>query len=119
MSGDANTDHDPLDTFNRDVAKAERLSPQFPRPNNPPYPAGVLQALSSMENRDGGAFRIVPLIWSHGPDGEQRVNSGVDGVVYDLDPYAVAEATSADPMPIGAIRPDRAPDDITNHQLDY
>jgi prepilin-type N-terminal cleavage/methylation domain-containing protein len=119
MTGNDEADHDPLDFYVRDVPKAQRLPNHFPRPNNPQYPAAVLAALASMENRDGGAFRIVPLIWSHGPDGEQMVNSGVDNVVYDLDPYDVAEADSGDPMPIGFVRPERVKDDVGSHLIEY
>jgi hypothetical protein len=40
-------------------------------------------------------------------------------VVYDLDPYDVAEADSGDPMPIGFVRPERVKDDVGSHLIEY
>lgn len=118
MSGDADADHDPFDMYSRDIPKAGRLTDHFPKPTSPAYPPAVTAALNSMQARDGGAFRLVPLIWSTGPDGEQQVNSGPDGFIADADPFSVAEL-GADGVMIGAVRPVRAPDDVTNHSVDY
>lgn len=118
MSGDASTDHDPFDPYQRDIDKPGRLANHFPRPTNPSYPAAVVATLNAMEGRDTGAFRIVPLIWSRGPDGEQQFRSGSDELVADADPYSNVEPTNDGDL-IGSPLPDAEPDDITNHGIEY
>jgi hypothetical protein len=119
MSGNAASDHDPFDVYQRDIDKPARLSPHFPRPTGPAYPAAITNALNAMQARDTGAFRLMPLIWSTGPDGEQQVNSGADDLIADLDPYSINEVSGGGGVPIGSIRPEREKDDLTNHSIDY
>ncbi len=122
MTGDYDKDHDPLDPYNRDVAKQNRVSNHFPRPSSPAYPAAVLRELSTMEARDGGAFRIVPLIYSIGPDEQQSFTSKEDDFAADLDPYSTVEPDQLpedDGLAPGTVHEDRNKDDITNHAASY
>lgn len=124
MSGNASADHDPLDPYQRDVDQAGRLANHFPRPygaNKVSYPPAVEATLQAMEQRPGGAFRVVPLIYSTGPDGRQLVTSKEDPVNSDLDPYSAVEANqgSDDGVLPGTIHADRAKDDLTNHATSY
>ena len=116
MSGDAESDHDPLDAFRRDAPNSVR--------QDPGYGGLVSQTLSHMWNRTTGAFRIVPLIFSAGPDGEQATVVKSDDFVADLDPFTSKEpgqdSDSIDVLPgMTDVNATGHKDNITNHLLEY
>ena len=86
---DSDNDHDPFDVFRRDQAEAPRVRSQS-------YP--VVPIWIDELRDDFPAFRLVPLIYSSGPDGE----TDIDDLPYtsspppsSLNPFAV------DPSPAG------------------
>lgn len=80
MSGDPNSDPDPFDPFGRDRRTAFRAPPA----------AYVVPALARQvqfmqqrhdagtEQEPGDAFRLLPLVFSPGPDGESGINTKSD-----------------------------------------
>ncbi|MCC6493964.1 MAG: hypothetical protein IT424_13200 [Pirellulales bacterium] len=92
MMRDAEADHDPLDVYRRDMQVA--LGPVSSDYKTPPgAQRNVPQILSLyIGNNRGlrdqvGAFRMVPLIYSTGPDGRSDIASGSDSFIQGLDPY--------------------------------
>ena len=92
MSGNADADHDPFDVYRRDQSFA-------PRPAGSVY-STILPLVAALtgELADGNpAFRLVPLIYSAGSDGE----TDIDDLPYTggippsgLDPYAIDPDTT-------------------------
>lgn len=61
------------------------------------------------------AYRLVPLIYSTGPDGASGINSKVDSYVAPLDPYFPGTGT-----PVGTVENrNESLDNITNHLIKY
>ncbi|QDS98025.1 type II secretion system protein [Adhaeretor mobilis] len=88
----ADVDHDPFDPFRRDRVVS---SPQnYLQDENP-------------------AFRLVPLIYSSGADGESGINSKTDDYIASLDPYEPGSGTF-----VGTPDGDVFIDNITNHDGD-
>lgn len=84
MSGDPDLDHDPIDVFRRDQAGVTS-------PSHPLYPDPVDDILGAMRGRSNrgemiSAFRLVPLVYSVGPDGLSGILTSRDTTV-GLDPY--------------------------------
>ncbi len=98
MTGDADADHDPFDVFRRD-------SPGVKTPPNPDpsrYPSFMQDPVNQMRQRNVranatagqfrgdielGAFRLVPLIYSIGPDEDSDLMASPLATT-ELDPYA-------------------------------
>ncbi len=78
MSGDASVDHDPYDPFHRD-------DPNAHRPSSSSYPTYLTNWIKQLENVDP-AFRLVPLIYSGGPDGDPDLFTAKLSVIGD--PYS-------------------------------
>jgi len=83
MSADADGDHDSNDPFRRDLPQAS------PIPINA-YPASVQPRIQVMRARNSLAapisgFRLVPLIYSAGPDGDTDLVTSTKALVFD--PY--------------------------------
>ena len=122
MSGNADTDHDPFDVFRRDQSVA-------PRPGNAIY-LSILTVVDTAvrELADGiSAFRLVPLIYSAGSDGE----TDIDDLPYtgggaispsSLDPYAIDPDTTEFvyglPFDKNGDDDDNSLDNIHNHLQD-
>lgn len=95
MSGDADADHDPFDVYRRD-------STTITTPQASDYPAPMQQAMGVIRNRNKRvkppdptmpaippfltAFRLTPLIYSAGGDGDSDL-AVTPGKVTELDPY--------------------------------
>jgi hypothetical protein len=88
MSGDAQNDHDPFDPFRRDLDSSV---------GDYTAPANLVPYLERLRDHDysKAAFRLVPLIYSAGPDEESEIDSKADLPTSDptgtvrLDPYAI------------------------------
>ena len=119
-------DHDPFDIFRRD---APDLPNNPPKPNPELYPIVLQEPIRIMRARNTSsltapagppyqnAFRMVPLIFSAGPDGGPG-RRFFDIVSMPLDPYAV----DGDGLQNGEIDPSSeftSKDDITNHLIQY
>jgi hypothetical protein len=132
MTGDANTDHDPLDMYRRDMT---------PPPPAPSYPAGfnsIRQQCLMRLHDNNPAFRLVPLIYSLGPDNKSDISTvGLNDqkdAVSDLflDPYALESpgqpydvntnhfvlGTAGDPPGTNGDGTDDSKDNITNHLIE-
>ncbi len=100
MSGDADADHDPFDPFRRDQEGTGSSS--FELSDNKP------------------AYRLVPLLYSRGSDGETDLVVDT-GAVVELDPYAAKYGTPN--TQLGTVRDTENDgegwhDNIHNHLLD-
>lgn len=130
MTGDADADHDPYDPYRRDLATA--LPPLSKYPNTlKPFVAGLKDNYP--------AFRLVPLVFSAGPDGVYDIISsrgndqgkvvtftGTNDVA--LNPYFIDSslggmmANSPDygfGMPDLRDGEDQTKDNLTNHLIEY
>jgi hypothetical protein len=96
MTGDTTTDHDPFDPFQRNSINALPLATQFPNPVNGGSISGFIQRLrgSDMPTRGQIGFRLVPLIYSGGPDGVPDIITAFEKIMSDqssdggaLNPY--------------------------------
>jgi prepilin-type N-terminal cleavage/methylation domain-containing protein len=124
------TDHDPFDLFRRD-------SPTVTNPpigSYPDKPAGQANvsfrttyqtnmrsrmALASPTNSRLLAFRLTPLVFSGGPDGDSAMRIAGDADTSNpLDPYYVTpdDYQAGEPT---IDNPDAVKDNITNHLLEY
>jgi hypothetical protein len=132
MTGDANTDHDPLDMYRRDQPKPTTTPP----PTYTGFSALQQQCLARLHDNNP-AFRLVPLIYSLGPDGVSDYSTiGLNkqsDCVKDLflDPYALENpaqpfdvntnhfvlGTAGDP-PVNGDGYDNSKDNIHNHLLE-
>jgi len=89
MSADAEGDHDPFDMYRRDSPSV--LPTSEPRPDR--YPPAMQESVTYMRNRNAAgaamrrllAFRLVPLVYSAGPDGEAGLHHASNALVDD--PY--------------------------------
>ncbi len=107
MSGDASADHDPFDFFRRDVEPDSPVdSPPWLRDANP-------------------AFRLVPLVYSGGPDGDPDLFTAKQMLIDD--PFRSYDTGDIDarigtPMSFPTVDPeddgDNWHDNIHNHLLD-
>ena len=86
MSADTDSDHDPLDPFRRDQEGVTL-------PQASSYSSiglgGLVPFIQVIRNRNAegfSAFRLVPLVYSPGPDGELGILTNNTTIV-DLDPY--------------------------------
>ena len=84
MLGNADADHDSFDTYRRDQVNV-------PRPPISSYSSFINTLFIDELDDDNSAFRLLPLVYSAGPDGE----TDIDDLAYDgnapptsLDPYA-------------------------------
>ncbi|HMP05781.1 MAG TPA: prepilin-type N-terminal cleavage/methylation domain-containing protein, partial [Lacipirellulaceae bacterium] len=124
MAGDADQDLDPFDVYRRDAPSI--ISP-FPNQ----YPGLVRDHIQEMRERNRFvrednetrllARRLVPLVFSVGPDGDSGIAIGMVGNLHravGLDPYA---ANPDDGLQLGAPIPgnDAWRDNITNHLNEY
>jgi len=94
MSGEADSDHDPFDFFRRDVVPPSPASPG----TSPPWLDDIFPA-----------FRLVPLVYSAGPDGDADLftvkHPNNPGPVID-DPYRIyssQDPDGSDPPVLGRI----------------
>jgi prepilin-type N-terminal cleavage/methylation domain-containing protein len=134
MSGDTDSDHDPFDPFRRSVKPAV-LSNNIQWPQHEDYPGPVASYVDSIRGGNipsGGqvGFRLVPLIFSNGPDGVPDIISARDICMSDpneaaLNPYFPNNEDDNYSMggPISVNNPDFAGtdesiDNITNHLID-
>jgi prepilin-type N-terminal cleavage/methylation domain-containing protein len=122
-------DHDPFDLFRRD-------SPTVSTPSTSVYPSVAINGVQFVETYRKNlrnrieeaaadptktyltAYRLVPLIYSVGPDGEPGMQIPKNSDAAPLDPYLV----TSDGYQAGAIdrdNPDIVKDNITNHLLEY
>jgi prepilin-type N-terminal cleavage/methylation domain-containing protein len=127
LTGDAEGDHDPFDVWKRDSPTAP-----YPMPSTQQkYPPELWFHVDKIIQRNRAAvnsnrpellaYRIIPLVYSLGPDGESDVVIGEEGKLDEpvgLDPYAVNEL---DDFQLGETFPDGDAwrDNITNHINDY
>jgi prepilin-type N-terminal cleavage/methylation domain-containing protein len=112
---DADNDHDPFDPFRRDLM----LSTQDYTESNP----NLARYIARLRD-DSSAFRLVPLIYSAGPDGEYEIDvkaptptSDSNGVA--LDPYFIESDESyvfGTPQDFNGDGSDNSLDNIHNHQ---
>jgi hypothetical protein len=109
----ADADHDPVDIYRRDQAGTTHEVSMFTSDVN-----SELQLIQTRNNNNLSAYRLTPLIFSRGADGESGINSKNDNYVAPLDPYFVG--TDPDDTALGTII-DRslAIDSITNHLIEY
>lgn len=129
MSGDGVNDHDPFDLYRRDI-------PDAPRPAPSSYPNAMKTPISQIVDRNRiakstsnpqlVAFRLIPLIYSVGPDAEVEPDGEILNKGYrfldesdsgTLDPYFVAN----DGFQAGQPDPNSKAwaDNITNHSIEY
>lgn len=94
MAFDADADHDPFDPFRRDSIAQTAPSPQLPPLTAyPPNPSLIRDQIQQMRERNQRstnaltAYRLVPLIFSIGPDGDSDVFVN-RGTTTELDPYS-------------------------------
>ncbi len=140
----ANLDHDPTDMFRRDVASMQIPPlPVYPGSLNDARPRlgdrQVVLTIRSMRQRSNGqqleletggttqvgAFRLLPLVFSWGPDGESDIDATVDGSAGQRtspDPYAIDYKLSkfelGRPIDVNQDGDDNSLDNIHNHLLD-
>jgi prepilin-type N-terminal cleavage/methylation domain-containing protein len=130
MSGDTDSDHDPFDPFRRSVVPTVPGNfVQWPQYEDYPGPvANYVQSLRGANIPAGGqvGFRLVPLIFSGGPDGltdlwvaDEDIDTS-DPSTGALDPY-LADG-SGDFFATGGPHTqdgvDESIDNITNHLID-
>jgi prepilin-type N-terminal cleavage/methylation domain-containing protein len=134
MTGDANTDHDPFDMYRRDMTP----TPTTPALTYPPgFTSNQLQCLTRLHDNNP-AFRLVPLIYSLGPDDKSDystigLNKQSDAVSdLFLDPYALESpgqpydvstnhfvlGTAGDPPGVDGDGTDDSKDNISNHLIE-
>ncbi|BBO32187.1 prepilin-type N-terminal cleavage/methylation domain-containing protein [Lacipirellula parvula] len=121
------TDHDPFDLYRRD-------SPTVVTPNLGYYPASLRSVYeANMRNRmtratganmtHQQAYRLVPLIYSGGPDGESKLQLTGAQNGDNIDPYVANQSESyVDGTQSGAPVLDSVQltkDNITNHLIEY
>jgi hypothetical protein len=118
-------DHDPLDVYRRDMppAQGDPLLPAttvYPTDRNfdDIYQENIRGRLERPTNvPERRAFRLVPLIYSIGPDGEAPVLVKATAAAGPLDPYFITEESlqlGPDPSARNAWI-----DNITNHLVEY
>jgi hypothetical protein len=114
----ANQDHDPFDPFRRDQEGVTKPIPSdFPNPVDT-----IIAEIRNRNNNDKiSAYRLVPLIYSQGPDDEADILVDT-GAVTVLDPYAYAYGDNDD-LQIGttsdfAENGEGWHDNIHNHLMD-
>jgi prepilin-type N-terminal cleavage/methylation domain-containing protein len=129
MTGDGNKDHDPFDVYRRDDPTA---IPAYSK-----YPALLAPYAAGLKDQNPG-FRLVPLIFSKGPDGASGVFSSRGKEVTStstnepaLNPYFIDSTLSGNasslgiPVAYGFGMPevsngdDVTKDNITNHSIEY
>ncbi len=119
MTGDGDKDHDPFDILRRDSPSViESVSPpNLPAPPVGMYPPALGFHVQQMRNRNQRAasemasgltrltaFRLVPLVWSNGPDDEGGIVFGdANNTPATLDPYA---PNDQDDLQLGQPDPD-------------
>ncbi|TWU28287.1 prepilin-type N-terminal cleavage/methylation domain-containing protein [Bythopirellula polymerisocia] len=100
MAGDTTTDHDPFDPFKRNLAdvlpaggSAYPLNDVFVR-----QAVDQLRGTNNSTSNQLTGFRLVPLIYSSGPDGISDINTAGNRSIISsgiaLDPYAIDPAFS-------------------------
>ncbi|QEG34492.1 hypothetical protein Pr1d_17720 [Bythopirellula goksoeyrii] len=127
MTGDTDSDHDPFDPFHRDSVD-EPTNPKQPPVSS--YPS-QLQGFVSRLRDNNPAFRLVPLIFSSGPDGIGDVSTRTDNITdpstadpYYLDPYTwdttynAYQFGSTGDNPDDPDGDDNSIDNIHNHVID-
>ncbi|MEM9353602.1 MAG: prepilin-type N-terminal cleavage/methylation domain-containing protein [Planctomycetota bacterium] len=115
ITGDFDTDHDPFDYFRRDLPVTSGIvaTTSLVVPNPILGSPGFL-----FDER--GAYRLLPLVYSVGPDGDDDVFTSA-GDVTEIDPYASIYGDNM--LLIGAPGDDEGGefgylDNIYNHQID-
>jgi prepilin-type N-terminal cleavage/methylation domain-containing protein len=119
MTGDGDKDHDPFDILRRDSPSVTEspTPPNLPAPPTNVYPPALGFHVQQMRNRNQRAvsemasnltrltaFRLVPLIWSNGPDDEGGIVFGDENnTPATLDPYA---PNDQDDLQLGQPDPD-------------
>jgi prepilin-type N-terminal cleavage/methylation domain-containing protein len=132
MSGDPDSDHDPFDPFRRSAEGTSNVNTWPDLNDYPPILANYIRALrggasptNPITSTAWVGFRLVPLIFSAGPDGESDLSVLQNFTVSDpnegyLNPYLVD--TSGDYFAIGGPYiedgKDETIDNITNHLID-
>ena len=128
MTGDAAGDHDPFDHYRRDfkLPNQNLTPPDSVYSSLGPLEDHVLEMRERLNSEGLSAYRLMPLVYSGGPDGDPDLFGANDALVFD--PYR--EYTSngitaqlATPMSFDeGIDPtddgDNWIDNIHNHQLD-
>jgi hypothetical protein len=109
--GDA--DHDPFDAYHRDEAGVDHAVP-------PGASAQLTNEINAIKNRNGSvnlpwatAYRLVPLIYSAGPDGDSGIWAQPTNDYVSLDPYRLV-----DNKQIGTFLDNGVKDNIHNHLLE-
>lgn len=126
MSFDADADHDPFDPFRRDSnpSNPTAFPPQAAYPSNPNI---IWLQIAQMRNRNQRAnpltaFRLVPLIFSIGADGDSDVLTD-SATTTELDPYMDRYMNGGDNYQLGTTFDGEGDgegwvDNITNHNLE-
>ncbi|RIK79545.1 MAG: hypothetical protein DCC67_10405 [Planctomycetota bacterium] len=115
-SGEA--DHDPFDVYRRDQQGV--INP--PATQFPKDVAAHIQSIRQRNNSDlVSAYRLTPLVYSDGPDGESGIYRVPTGNFVEqvpaLDPYAIRPQAQ---YQYGTIAfPELAKDNIHNHLIEY
>jgi type II secretory pathway pseudopilin PulG len=116
------TDHDPFDAYHRDEAGVVH--------DVPPGASSFIKAeITSLDQRNRGsdlrratAYRLVPLIYSAGPDGDSGIFAGGDEISNPptlLDPYRlVQQPNSSNKYLVGTVLDNGVKDNIHNHLLE-
>jgi hypothetical protein len=132
MSGDPDSDHDPFDPFRRCAEGTANVN-TWPLPNSYPGMIGryvrALRGGVSPVHPDSGVrwvgFRLVPLIFSAGPDGSSDLTVATNLTVSDpnegyLNPYLADDAGTyfANGGPFTEDGEDETIDNVTNHLID-
>ena len=97
MSGDPESDHDPIDPFRRD--RKEQKPPTGPRARDQ-YPNQLQNAIASLDD-DVIAYRLIPLVYSGGPDGDPDLFTAKQTLIDDPFRFYVSsniEARMGTPM---------------------
>ena len=114
MSADADADHDPFDPFRRDQEGV--TLPTFMS-----YPLVLRNHIDSIRNRNEqgfSAYRLVPLIYSPGPDGKLAILTNNTTIV-ELDPYIETQVGSVgSPIVENGVESTEHIDNIHNHLQD-
>lgn len=125
--GDA--DHDPFDIYRRDSPAV--MTPVSMYPTVPAGQRGVSfketyednmrnrMQLATPTNSRLMAFRLTPLIFSGGPDGESAMKFAGDDERTPLDPYYVNQDDNYQSGEPDQEKKDATKDNITNHLLEY
>jgi prepilin-type N-terminal cleavage/methylation domain-containing protein len=127
MTGDGNGDHDPFDVYRRDDPNAVPVSTAR-------YAGILVNYVASLKDQHL-AFRLVPLVFSAGPDGEYDIITAREKVVsrvgtneVGLNPFYVDTALTPPVvggtpygfgMPLLTDDADTTKDHITNHLIEY